>query len=319
MLSSVAQRLYWTGRYLERTENLARLLNVYTHLLLDLPPEAGITMRQLVLITGSEALFDAKRRWPLETSVIRFMTSDRDNPGCLLASLSAARENLRTLRDVVPAEAFHSVNELYLSADRKLGRAVIRRLRFGVLQEVIGHCQQLTGLFAGTMPHGEGYGFLKLGRNLERADMMTRIIDVAGELLAEGSAARFAAHETTLWVNVLRSLSAYQAYRQIVRRRIVPVRVLNFLMNEVRFPRTVAHCLAEVRQTVGTLPRPEAVTAALDAMQAMIEGVSIREFASTALHGHIDRFQVGLADIHAAVDRTWFRHEPESGSAAQAH
>lgn len=311
MLSSVASRIYWTGRYLERAENTARLINVYTQLLLDLPPEAGVSMRHLVQIAGSEALFDTRRRWPLETAVVRFMTTDTDNPGCLLSTIGAARENLRTLRDVVPTEAFYSVNELYLSADRKLARTAIRRLRVGVLQELIQHCQQLTGLFAGTMSNGDGYSFLRMGRNLERADMTTRIIDVAGELLSDDAIEALSEHETTLWVNVLRSMSAYQAYRQSVRSRIAPVRVLHFLVNDTRFPRTLTHCLREVGSAAGALPRHEGVVGAIGEMQALMESVSLRELASSALHGHIDRFQLGLAGVHGAIDRTWFQHEQD--------
>jgi uncharacterized alpha-E superfamily protein len=311
MLSSVAQRFYWTGRYLERAENTARLLNVYTQLLLDLPSEAGVTMRHLVQISGSEELFDSKRRWPLETSVVRFMTVDPENPGCILATLGGARQNLRTLRDILPSEGFRSANALYLSADKKLSRAVIRRLRFGVLQDVIQHCQQLTGLFACTMSHGEGYSFLRLGRNLERADMTTRILDVAGELLLDNHSAEIEEYETILWVNVLRSLSAYQAYRQSVRSRIAPVRVLSFLMNDTRFPRSFAHCLKEVDQAAGSLPAPDQVRASLRDVLSMMEAVGIREFAGAGLHKHIDRFQVGLANVHTAIDQTWFHHDRE--------
>jgi uncharacterized alpha-E superfamily protein len=312
MLSTVAQRFYWTGRYLERAENTARLLNVYTQLLLDLPPEAGVTMRHLVKLSGSEALFDSKRRWPLETSVVRFMTVDMENPGCILATLSSARENLRTLRDIVPSEGFRSANELYLTADKKLNRAAIRRLRFGVLQEVIERCQQLTGLFAGTMVHGEGYSFLRMGRNLERADMTTRILDVAGELFVDSQSRALQEYETILWVNVLRSLSAYQAYRQSVRSRIAPVRVLSFLMNDRRFPRAFAHCLNEVRAAAGSLPNPDLVHTAIDDVEAMMEQVGIRELASDALHGHMDRFQVSLAGVHTAIDASWFRPSEET-------
>jgi uncharacterized alpha-E superfamily protein len=309
MLSSVANRFYWTGRYLERAENTARLLNVYTQLLLDLPPEAGVTMRHLVRISGAEALFDAKRRWPPETSVVRFMTTDTENPGCILSTLAGARENLRTLRDIVPTEAFRAANELYLNAGRKLGRTAIRRLRVGVLQEVIDQCQQLTGLFEGTMSHGDGYSFLGLGRNLERADMTTRIVDVAGELLSIGDAPRIAPeHETILWVNVLRSLSAYQSYRQSVKSRIAPVRVLHFVVNDRNFPRALAHCLNEIDEAAGRLPNPEAVRAAVRAMNQLIESISLRELAGT-LHDQIDRFQVALANIHESIDSTWFRHD----------
>jgi len=242
------------------------------------------------------------------TSVVRFMTTDMENPGCLLGTIGAARENLRTLRDVVPTEGFRAANELYLYADKKLARTAIRRLRVGVLQEVIDHCQQINGLFAGTMSHGPGYRFLRLGRNLERADMTTRIIDVAGELLSDDETPDIAEYQTTLWVNVLRSLSAYQAYRQSVRSRIAPVRVLHFLVNDPDFPRTLTHCLRGVRSAADQLPHPERVSEAIIETEKLIESVGIRDLASSALHDHIDRFQLGLADIHEAIDQTWFRH-----------
>jgi len=269
-------------------------------------------MRHLVQISGAEALFDSKRRWPLETSVVRFMTLDAENPGCILATLGGARENLRTLRDIVPSEGFRVANELYLNANKKLSRAAIRRLRFGVLQDVIDRCQQLTGLFAGTMSHGEGYSFLRLGRNLERADMTTRILDVAGELLMDNESAELVEYETILWVNVLRSLSGYQAYRQSVRSRIAPVRVVHFLMNDVHFPRALAHCLSEVGAATAELPRPEKVLNSLGDVQRQIQKVGIRELASAALHEHIDHFQVGLADIHTAIDQTWFHQQRDN-------
>lgn len=312
MLSSVAERFYWTGRYLERAENTARLLSVYTQLLLDLPSETGVTMRQLVRITGGESLFDSKRRWPLETSVVRFMTTDPENPGCILTTLANARENLRTLRDIVPTEGFHAANELYLSARRKLARAPIRRLRMDVLNDVIERCQQITGLFAGTMTHGDAYNFLRLGRNLERADMTTRIVDVAGELLSEAASPELSEYETLLWVNVLRSMSAYQAYRQNVRSRITPVRVLHFIVNDSDFPRALTHCLAEVGQAAADLPHPEPVREAVTQALKAIEDVSVRELASPALHGHIDRFQIELSHIHDAVHQTWFHQEEQA-------
>ena len=130
-------------------------------------------------------------------------------------------------------------------------------------------------------------------------------------LLVEEKSASLADYETILWVNVLRSLSGYQAYRQSVRSRIAPVRVLSFLLNDERFPRALAHCLREVDLAAGSLPRPERVHAALSDVQAVIDSVGIREMASAALHEHIDHFQVGLANVHTAIDQSWFHHEQE--------
>jgi uncharacterized alpha-E superfamily protein len=279
MLSSVAQRAYWTGRYLERAENTARILNVYTNLLLDLPKEAPISWHDMIRILGCSEAFEGHRQWPLETAAVRFMTSERTNPSSIAATIRQARENLRTLRDIVPKEAFEAVNELYLYGNDKLARATGRRARFGVLSRVIAYCQRSTGLFAGTMSHNQAYQFLKIGRNLERADMTTRIVDVAGELLRPDAVEN--EFDTTLWVNVLRTLSAYQAYRQSVRSRISPVRVLHFLLNDLQFPRA---------RRSGD-PRPPAHLHRLDA-RAAGAGAQERRRLESGLHARRDRQDV---------------------------
>jgi uncharacterized alpha-E superfamily protein len=311
MLSSVANRVYWAGRYLERTENTARLLNVYSNLLLDLPADAGVSWHQLVRILGCEAEFAAHRRWPIERSAVKFVSSSAENFSSIANSIAMARFNIRALRDVMPKEAFEAVNEMYLFADRRLARTASRRQRFDVLTEVVERCQQLTGLFAGTMNHGEANQFLRLGRNLERADMTTRIIDVAGELLQED--ADRAEYLTTLWVNVLRSLSAYQAYRQSARSRISSVRVLYFVLNDPFFPRSVAHCLGELRSCALTLPMNETMVRAVDDVSAKLAGFNVRDLARDRLHDQMDALQQDLAELHGVVQDLWLSPHQKAG------
>jgi len=304
MLSSVANRLYWVARYLERAENTARILNVYTNLLLDLPSEAGGAWRHRVRTAGCAEDFSRVRQWPLERSAIRFMTANLDNPSSIQASIHNARENLRTLRDLVPKEAFESANELYLYGNTRLSRATNRSARFAILSEIVERCQQITGLFAGTMSHNEAYQFMRLGRNLERADMTTRIVDVAGELLATEADA-ISDFDTTLWVNVLRTLSAYQAYRQSVKSRITPVRVLYFLLNDAAFPRSFAHCLGELHTSAAGIPANEPVLTAIDNARRYFLTLSLRDLAREHLHQHMDDLQRELGRVHAAVVATW--------------
>jgi len=305
MLSSVANRIYWVGRYLERAENTARILNVYTNLLLDLPKEAGVSWHHMVQIAGCTEAFKDYRQWPLERSAVRFMTAEPKNTSSIITSIRQARANLRTLRDIVPKEAFEAVNELYIYGNDKLGRATSRRARFDILSDVIGYCQGVTGLFAGTMSHGQAYQFLKLGRNLERADMTTRIVDVAGELLRPSSdeANEF---DTTLWVNVLRSLSAYQAYRQSERSRITPVRVLHFLLDDRSFPRSISHCVAEVRHSAEALPVNDQVIQAIDQFEKRHSELRLRDLVRETLHPGMDDLQERLAKIHRTISKTWF-------------
>jgi uncharacterized alpha-E superfamily protein len=305
MLSSVAVRCYWAGRYLERAENMSRLINVYTGLLLDLPKEAGVDWRQLIDVCGNRELFDSHRSWLLERSAVRFLTFDTENPSSVISSIRYARENLRTLRDIVPREGFEAVNELYLFANARLKRATYRRARYDLLNEVISRCQRVTGVLAGTMNHTEPYQFIRIGRNLERADMTTRILDVAGELL-EKEHSVLSEFETSLWVNVLRSASAYQAYRQTVRSRIVPIRVVYFLLADRLFPRSVSHCLDEIEASIQKLPVNTPVLEATTAVRDFVMGLNLRELVRESLHMDLDSLQAQFSGLDNAINETWF-------------
>lgn len=305
MLSSVALRCYWAGRYLERAENMARLISVYTELLLDLPKDAGVDWQALIDVCGTRALFVRHRSWLLERSAVRFLTFEPENPSSVISSIRSARENLRTLRDVVPKEGFEAVNEFYIFANTRLKRATNRRARYEILDEVIARCQRVTGLLAGTMNHSEPYQFIRIGRNLERADMTTRILDVAGDLLDKERKVS-SEHETTLWVNVLRSASAYQAYRQSVRSRIVPLRVVYFLIADQRFPRSVMHCLGEVESSVKKLPVNEPVLAAEREVRDFVMQLHLRELVRESLHRDMDALQEKFCGLHDVIANTWF-------------
>ena len=160
--------------------------------------------------------------------------------------LAAARENVRTTRDLVPNEGWENVNELYLFGRKKLGAKQLPKNLHEVLSQIVERCQQITGLLAGTMSHGDAYRFLRIGRHLERADMTTRIVDVgSATLIAPGS--EVMRLENRLWMNVLRAISAYQMYRQNVRRRIKGPDAIAFLLQDTQFPRAVAHSLLEIQ------------------------------------------------------------------------
>ncbi|MDH3640421.1 MAG: alpha-E domain-containing protein, partial [Gammaproteobacteria bacterium] len=236
MLSRVAERLYWMARDIERAENTARLVHVYTDTMLDLPKGVGLYWGQLLEITGIDEAFGENYQRAGQGRIIKFMLAGEKNPGSLLCSLGAARENTRTTRDQMPSEAWEHINELYLFAKKRLARPISRIRLLEFLSDVVMRCQQIAGLLAGTMSHGYGYQFVRLGRNLERADMTTRILDIgsAALLAQEGEVERL---ENRLWMNVLRSLSAYQMYRQNVRRRIRREDVIGYLVQDVRFPR----------------------------------------------------------------------------------
>ena len=305
MLSRVAERMYWAGRYLERAENTARLVRVHGNMLLDLPARAGRTWEQLLTIFANQDEFARRYDHADEAAVVGFFIADTANPCSVLSSLELLRENIRTTRDIVPTEGWECVNELYLYARRELPRAGSERTRHRTLSEVIAASQQVTGLLAGTMSHGTGYQFLRLGRNLERADMTTRVLDVPAASLLN-LPEEVAPYRYTLWMNVLKSLSAYQMYCQYVRRRIVGEDVIDFLLLDVQFPRSFRHCLGEIASSLESLPRNEAALAESRAMLAELADADGASLDAAALHECLDRLQRQLGALHRRIADTWF-------------
>ncbi len=216
-----------------------------------------------------------------------------------------ARENFRTSRDLAPTEAWREVNGLYLYSKEHLQRAVYERRRHEVLQQIISRCQQIRGLLADAMTHGDAYQFLRLGRSLERADMTTRVIDVAATSLMSASR-DLGPFENSLWITVLKSLSAYQMYRQQIRRRVVDRDVIAFLLLDQRFPRAVAYCLAEMDHSLRSLPRYEPALRGVLRLQRIIGAIDLQIADPVELHGFIDETQLDLAQIHEQIALTWF-------------
>jgi len=305
MLSRVAERMYWGARYLERAENTARLVRVYDAALLDLPDEAGVGWPLLVDICGVRETFNARYPKGSDRETLKFLISDPESPSSIVASLGQARENFRTTRDMCPTEAWRSVNELYLFGREALPKVASPARRHEVLSGVVQRGQQLTGLLSGTMSHGDAYNFIRLGRNLERADMTTRIIDIAAATLL-GARASENGLDNTLWMAVLKSLSGYQMYRQYVRRRIRDEDVIRFLLHDPLFPRAVAYCLSELETSMLKLPNHEAPLRAVLRLRRLVETQLPQGVEEAALRQLMDDLQVELAAVHGQLAAAWF-------------
>ena len=311
MLSRVAERIYWQARYLERVGNTARLLNVFSNLLLDLPGRTKLGWRALVRITGTTELFAARYNIATESNLARFLIADDCNAS-ICSMLSITRENARTTREVMPTEAFERINDLYYYSEAAAGSTAVRSARNEMLERIIENCQQIFGMLAGTMSRDASYSFVRMGRALERADMVTRIVDVGARKLlvqpAHGTIApRFPEpYEGILWMNVLRSQSAYQMYRQHVRRRVNGEDVVRFLLQDEELPRAVIHNLTTISKVLPKLPKNAAVAAQVDEARRHVTRSQVADLIEDGLTEYIDRLQIKFAAIHDAVTRTWF-------------
>ena len=306
MLSRVAENIYWMARYIERAENTARLINVTTNLILDLPKSANVGWEPIIEILGSEALFHQHYDEVNEKNILKFMIADQNNSGSLVSSLALARENARTIRDIIPRETWESINDMFIYSKSNTLSGIARKNRHSYLQQIIRSAQTITGQLAGTMYHDSGYDFLRMGRNLERVDMTTRIIDVRSEDLIEDEHEGLTPYETIQWMSVLKSLTGYQMYRRIVQVRVRRADVLTFLLKERRFPRAVYHGICEVESCLRYLPENEACLKHIEKLKRTVTKVNPDRLKQAELHDFLDKIQLDLSKLHNSISATYF-------------
>jgi uncharacterized alpha-E superfamily protein len=313
MLSSVAERVYWLGRYLERVENAARLINVYSAMLLDLPVGSHIGWGILIDITGCNEAYEKLGQALEEKQVMRFLVADNKNPASLISSIHMMRENARTTREIIPAEAWEHFNNLYLNMKDAAARSLSRRGRQQLLEEVIGDCQRVFGLLTGSMNHDTAYAFIQIGRKVERADMTSRMVDVGSISLlpafSQNTKQRvfLEPYENVVWMNVLRCLGGYQAYRQKIQHTVRGEDVVHFLLKDDEFPRAIGYCLKDMVIHLGKLPNNQDVLQAVARVKRVTTDVDINSLLQRGLLDFIDELQISFADIHEELNNTWFR------------
>lgn len=316
MLARVAENIYWMARYIERAEDLARLISVNCSLTLDLPKGISPIWSQLISITGADAIYSGKDMD--ERSVLKFLISDGDAPVSILNCLAAARENARTIRDVIPREVWEQINAAYLHAKEQAPQAITKRGRFGFLEEVIRQCQTTTGMLSGTMNHDAGYLFLRIGRYLERADMTSRIVDIrSANLLPDATLAR-QTYDNLQWMSVLRSLTGYQMYRREKQIRVQRTEVLRFLFQSTVFPRSLLFAINAVESAVENLHGHEKVQLVIHRIKRQLDHAQIEKLKQNDLQQFIDQLQVGFAQAHDELQQVYFSGLGASQSQAQS-
>ncbi len=305
MLSRVAERLYWMARYLERAEDTARLTQSYTHLFMDIPEGTEPGWDVLINIMDLAEHYNNRYRVFNEQNVLKFLIADTDNHSSIVNSVQSARENVRTTRDVLPAEVWEHVNEMYLYTREQAEKSIGRRNRHQFLDEIIARCQMINGLITSTLRRDHAYSFINLGRLLERADMTTRVIDVgAGALLSNEQP--HPAIDPLIWASLLQSLSAMGTYRRNVGPLLEAEAIVDFVFHDPKLPRSVRYCLDGVRRELLQLHNHQQALKLLERSRRQLSRFHPERASREELHRFIDRFQLGLSELCTVVDQSWF-------------
>lgn len=318
MLSKVAERVYWTARYIERVENTARLVAVYTNLLLDLPKGVNLGWYNLVRLSSLEDSFMERYKVQDERNVVKFLLADESNPVSVVSSLNMVRENVRTTRDVVPGDAWELINELSIFVSENSAKALNRGQRHDCLDGIIRGCQRINGLLYGTMTHDEAWDFLRLGRNLERADMTTRLLDAGCVAILQTESEAAVNARQIIWGNVLRSVGGEQSYRRKLRAAVQGREVAQYLLEDPQFPRTITHCLNAIADSAAKLPRCEPVNKAIKEFQGKVFKHVDYDNLGEPMREYLNEVQVELGQLHSVFAQQWFNYAVEQTQSQQA-
>jgi uncharacterized alpha-E superfamily protein len=306
LLSRVADRMYWAARYVERAEDSARVLRAYGDVLADLPT-ASSRWSPLVSISGSNVQLAAVSGSD-ENQVAQFLIADREHSNSIVNSVDRGRENLRTCREVLPREAWQTVNDLSIYVRGAAVTSVERRRRDRFLVRVIDESRRLDGVLQSTMTRDEVFEMWRLGRYIERADMTTRVLGVRAATLLSLPAGEVDEFNEVQWMGVLRSLSALQMYQRATRGPIDGPAVVRFLLFDHRFPRSVAGCLAEMRTSILRLPAYATVLGAVEAADRQLRRSRPAADDGAALDAAMEDVQVALARLDGVMHEQYVVH-----------
>ncbi|MCL1473838.1 alpha-E domain-containing protein [Argonema antarcticum] len=316
MLSRVADAIYWLNRYVERAENIARFINANVNLILDSPTGVAQQWEPLVLTTGDLPVFQDRYGEATAENVIQFLTFDRDNANSIISCLRSARENARSIREIISSEMWEQVNTFYFMVqDAAEGQATFEPQDFFTEVKLASHL--FAGVMDATMTHNEGWHFGQMGRFLERADKTARILDVKYFLLLPSVKDVGTTLDELQWMGLLRSASAYEMYRKC-QHRITPTGVAEFLILDREFPRSIRFCLMQAERSLhqitgsspGTWSNP--AERSLGRLRSELDYLSIEEIVQMGLHECLNDLQQQIYGVGNNIFETFFALKPIS-------
>ncbi|REK07441.1 MAG: alpha-E domain-containing protein [Planctomycetota bacterium] len=322
MLSRTADSIFWMSRYIERAENVARFIDVNMQLAMDVG--GGGPRDQwapLVVTTGDDELYTELYGEPDQQKAIEFLTFDVRNPNSILSCLMHARENARTVREMISSAMWEELNKFYLMVRSAKSNPNVWDSAYEFFHEVKLASHLLEGITVATMSHGEAWHFARMGRLLERADKTSRILDVKYYVLLPTVDEVGTPLDTVQWSALLESASALEMYRKRFGR-IMPTHVADFLILDREFPRAMHFCLIKAEDSLLAITGVQkghfhsTAEKRLGRLRSQLDYTQIGEIIEQGMHEFIDAFQVQLNLVGEAIHETFFAMRPVGQSQA---
>ena len=315
MLSRVADSLYWMSRYLERAEHTARLIDVDFQLRLDHATESD-SGRWLRLLEALQVPVPAGGKIAAE-SLAYALTLERSNPSSIASCISAARENLRQVREQCSSEMWEQLNRLYLQVvGTPAGEAwpLHSQLFFRGVQD---GAHLFHGVTDSTMSHGEGWHYIQLGRYVERTHGLATLIGTHFSRVSEPLDPTVASEDYLEWVGLLKYCTAFEAYCKKYTAELRPMRVAEFLLLSPDFPHSVRFSVDQVHaalRTIGELTerKAESPVRLAGRLRANLSFTQIDEIMADGLQTYLGNIRNLCAQAHNSIHQIYFDYPVES-------
>ena len=303
MLSRSAKHLYWLSRYVERTENIARMIDVNLELILDFPDDDSLNWKPLIDTLDINDLFESKYKNYNETNVLNFLFEDKKNLSSLKNCLVMSKYNIETIKDDLPKSANISLNHLYEHIiDNKISK-VHKRKKLQYITNIVSMTQNFFGSINDNLSRGYEFEFIRLGRFVERTDMISRIIDC---LCVSKSSKQTHDFSTMEWISMLTTLSAQDAFRKEAKGEANRGEVITFLLKNDSFPRSVFRSLITIELCLQNLPRNKKLLQMISRLISSSERSKLYNFDDKRLHLYLDNLQKNVSSIDSKIHNTYF-------------
>lgn len=317
MLSRVAESLFWMGRYVERAEDIACALDVNFHVQLDVSQagsyDNGNSWEPLIQVGGDVSQFNALYTSCNVHTVTDYLVLNQANSSSIASCITMARENARGMIEAISSEMWEQINNLYHHI-KDTTAADIHKNPYLFYKEVKNGVQLFHGITDCTLSRNEGWEFVQAGKYLERADNTARLIDVKYALLRPTITEDMSPTDVIQWMAVLKSCSAFEAFRKIHLSRIDPDTILDFLMYDRDFPRSIYFSVAAVQQALlsisGNTDRrtSNSVDRALGKLESELTFLTLEDIYRQGLHEYLSDLQRTLSQIGASIHQTYFAY-----------
>ncbi len=309
MLGKTAGGLYWMARYMERSENYARLLEAGLRIAMTRNSSANDEWASILTTAASRDAFAAKFEEFHQSDVIDWLLRDRDNPSSVLNVVKAARDNARLVRTALTREVWESVNECWMEMKRALAEPVADRDLPDMIDMIRRYSALVRGAILGTQLRNEGFHFARLGTFIERADSTARIIDVKYFVLLPSSIGVGSSMDNVQWETILRSCSAHSAYRWAVGSDMSARSITDFLIFNRQLPRSLAFCYDTIARCSDFIAgmHDEEMDSCIRArtIAAKLNNSTIQSVFEEGLHEFLGNFLDENAGVAAAIEQDY--------------